>query len=553
MFRSANYILIFILAIILFLSGCGDKNDDPVITEDFRLDQITIDGQSNLATYSDIDPLNLSIKLTFSAVPDKNTVEENITLRDKSNKEVKLLFSYPDDKIIIVEPESALVSFSVYEFVIWPALKSQNGINILTGKTYSLSTGIDLSDKFPRISDEELLDLVQSQTFKYFWDFGHPTSGMARERTTSGHTVTTGGTGFGVMAMIVAAERGFISYAEALQRVRKIVNFLDTKCEKYHGAYSHWINGETGVTIPFSQYDDGGDLVETALLFQGLLTARQYFRSGDSEETELRNDISRLWEAIEWTWYQKDGENVLYWHWSPTYNWQMNMTITGWNEALIVYVLAASSPTYPVSKDVYTQGWARHGAIVNGSSFYGLQLPLGESYGGPLFFSHYSFLGINPQGLKDQYADYWAQNRNHSLINYNYCTENPKAYAGYSADCWGLTASDGNNGYSAHSPTNDKGVIAPTAALSSMPYVPQESMKALHFFYYKLGDKLWSDYGFYDSFNLTKQWFDDQHIAIDQGPIIIMIENYRTGLLWSLLMTDMEIREGLMKLGFIIN
>ena len=549
MLYPAKYLKILVLFLGLFLSGCKEKNDDPIV-DDFKLEGISIGGESNLEHYTKIDPFDLSIKLEFTVAPDANRIEENITLKDKNKKEIKLLFSFPNDKSIAVKPESPLAPFADYELIIWPSLKSKTGKNILTGKTYSLSTGMDLSDKFPRISDEDLLELVQKQTFRYFWDFGHPVSGMARERTTSGHTVTTGGTGFGVMAMIVAAERGFISRSQALQRIQKITTFLDEKCEKFHGAYSHWLNGETGKTIPFSQYDNGGDLVETALLFQGLLTARQYFGSNSSEETKLRNDITRLWEEIEWTWYQKDNENVLYWHWSPSYHWQMNMKITGWNEALIVYVLAASSPSYPISKDVYTQGWARNGSMANGSLFYGHQLPLGGSYGGPLFFSHYSFLGINPNGLTDAYADYKVQTLNHSLINYKYCIENPKGYAGYGADCWGLTASDGNNGYSAHSPTNDRGVIAPTAALASMPYVPEESMKALHFFYYKLGDKLWSDYGFYDAFNLTEQWFDNQHIAIDQGPIVIMIENYRTKLLWSLFMNDPEIKIGMKKLGF---
>jgi len=544
---EVGVLLLFLLALSLF--ACGDK-DDPVIPENFRLEEIIIDGQSNLSAYTDINPQNLSIEFIFSTAFDKNTIEGNITLKDKNKQEVKLLFTYPNEKTVLAEPESSLNTFTDYELVIWTGIKSQQGTTIMTGKTYSLSTGLDLSDKFPRIPDEELLDLVQSQTFKYFWDFGHPTSGMARERTTSGHTVATGGTGFGVMAMIVAAERGFVLRNDALQRVQKIVTFLDEKCEKFHGAYSHWINGETGKTVPFSTYDDGGDLVETALLFQGLLAAGQYFNSSDGAEVNLRNDITRLWEAIEWTWYQQDGQNVLYWHWSPTYHWQMNMKITGWNEALIVYVLAASSPTYPISKEVYTQGWARNGAMANGKLFYGLSLPLGNDYGGPLFFSHYSFLGINPKGLSDQYADYWTQNQHHSLINYKYCIENPKKYAGYGADCWGLTASDGNGGYSAHSPTDDKGVIAPTAALSSMPYTPEESMNALRFFYYKLGDQLWSDYGFYDAFNLSAQWFDNQHIAIDQGPIVVMIENYRTGLLWSLFMADEEIKEGLRKLGF---
>lgn len=550
MFRPTNYLLILIFAISPFLFGCSGDNEDTVISEDFKLAEISIDGKSNQESYTEIDPQNLSIELKFSVAVDKSTIEKNITLKDKNNNTIKLLFSYTGDNIVIVKSESALATFTSYSFVILPNIKSQNGTAILTGKTYSISTSMDMTDKFPRISDEELLDLVQKQTFKYFWDFGHPTSGMSRERSTSGDVVTTGGTGFGIMAMIAASEREFISKTTALERVQKIVTFLDTKTTSYHGAYAHWINGNTGATVAFSQYDDGADLVETALLFQGLLTARQYFNADNTTEKKLRDDITKLWEAVEWTWFQKDGENVLYWHWSPNVGWQMNLKIQGWNESLITYVLAASSPTYPISAEVYKQGWTRNGAFAENKTYYGYQLPLGTNYGGPLFFSHYSFLGINPEGLTDQYADYWIQNENHTLINYNYCVNNPKGFSGYSKDCWGLTASDGNDGYSAHSPVNDKGVIAPTAALSSMPYTPEESMRALHFFYYKLGDKLWSDYGFVDAFNLSAQWFDNQYIAIDQGPIIIMLENYRTGLLWSLFMSDQEVKNGLKKIGF---
>lgn len=543
----SKYIYVFIFT--LFFQACGgdDKGSGLV---DFRLNEITINGLKNQDSYADIDPQNLSVTLSFSAVIDQKTIEANIKLRDNGGKDIKLSYVYDGLKSIELKPVDALQAYSKYTLIIWPGLKSIDGTDLFTGKTYSISTTIDMADKFPRIPDEELLDKVQSQTFRYFWDFGHPVSGMARERTTSGDVVTTGGTGFGIMAMIAAAERGFISKNDALSRIQKIVTFLDTQCTSYHGAFAHWVNGATGATYPFSQYDNGADLVETALLFQGLLTARQYFKSNDAGETLLRADITRLWEAIEWTWFQKGGENVLYWHWSPDYGWQMNMKITGWNEALIVYALAASSPTHPISAEVYKQGWTRNGAFAEGKSYYGYLLPLGAEYGGPLFFSHYSFLGINPKDLKDQYTDYWTQNRNHTLINYTYCITNPKGYAGYSADCWGLTASDGNNGYSAHSPTNDKGVIAPTAALSSMPYTPEESMKALHFFYYKLGDKLWSDYGFVDAFNLSEQWYDNQNIAIDQGPIVVMIENYRTGLLWSLFMTDPEVKAGLNNLGF---
>jgi hypothetical protein len=228
----------------------------------------------------------------------------------------------------------------------------------------------------------------------------------------------------------------------------------------------------------------------------------------------------------------------------------MNMKITGWNECLLAYILAASSENYAIGKTVYDNGWAKNGAIKNGKSYYGITLPLGENLGGPLFFAHYSFLGINPSDLSDAYANYWLQNTAHAQINYNYCVSNPLKYNGYSESCWGLTASDIQNGYTASSPANDVGVIAPTAAISSLPYTPQQSMNALKFFYYKLGDKIWGQYGFKDAFSLHNIWFADSYLAIDQAPQIVMIENYRSGLLWNLLMSCPEIKTGMKNLGF---
>jgi hypothetical protein len=402
------------------------------------------------------------------------------------------------------------------------------------------------------LTDSALLDLVQKQTFKYFWDFAHPVSGMSRERSNIaydyGDEVTTiGGTGFGIMSVIVATERKWIGRDTAAKFLLKLVNFL-LKADSYHGVFPHWLNGATGKTIPFSRKDDGADLVETSYLFQGLLCARQYFNEQNKSERELRTRINWLWDGVEWNWFTKGGEDVLYWHWSPNNDWSMNFPIRGFNECMIVYVLAASGDRYPVTGDVYHRGWAQSNFFRNGKTFYNYRLPLGFDYGGPLFFSHYSFLGLDPRMLKDEYADYWEQNKTHTLINYSYCVDNPKAFKGYGADCWGLTACDTYNGYNAYSPTNDAGTIAPTAALSAFPYTPEQSMKALKHFYYDLGDKIWSEYGFVDAFNETKGWYARSHLAIDQGPIIVMIENHRSGLLWKLFMSCPEIQKGLKKL-----
>jgi hypothetical protein len=431
---------------------------------------------------------------------------------------------------------------------------------LICGETFSQKKvnqkPFDPKSRPKNLSDSALLDLVQRQTFTYFWDFAHPVSGLAKERSNEtfgygGETCTTGGTGFGIMSIIVATERNWIKREESAKFMLKMVNFL-SKADSYHGVFPHWLNGATGKTIPFSRKDDGADLVETSYLFQGLLCARQYFDGDNNTEKELRNRINWLWNDVEWNWFTKGGEEVLYWHWSPNNGWAMDFQVRGFNECMIMYVLAASTPNekFKVSPEVYHKGWAVNSFFKNGKTFYGYKLPLGFDFGGPLFFSQYSFLGLDPRNLKDKYANYWEQNKNHTLINRAYCLENPKKYKGYSENCWGLTASDTFDGYNAHSPTNDFGTITPTAALSAFPYTPEYSMQALKYFYYEKGDKLWSKYGFFDAFNETKNWYANSHLAIDQGPIVAMIENHRSGLLWKLFMSCPEIKLGLKKLEF---
>ena len=496
-----------------------------------------------------------AIRVQFTDRIDKNSVTSSVIAFNNKTRgmtAVPYSVSYQNgDSVLVVSPTSPLDYLNEFVFSVSSLLKSATGKALSTRVDLDFVTQYDPADKFPRISDDALLDLVQKQTFRYFWDNAHPVSGLARERNSSGETVTSGGSGFGIMSILVADKRQFITHGDALARMQKIVDFLKNKADRFHGAFPHWLNGTTGKVIPFSANDNGADLVETSYLMEGLLCARQYFTAADAGETSLRNDINSLWNAVEWNWFTQGGQNVLYWHWSPDKNWVMNFPIHGWNEALIAYVLAAASPSSPVSKLVYDNGWAQNGAMKNGQSFYNLTLPLGPPQGGPLFFEHYSFTGINPQSLTDAYADYEAQTKAHTLINYNYCKTNPKGYFGYSDQCWGLTASDDDvAGYAVHAPTGDDGVISPTAALSSLPYAPAESMNALRFFYYKLGDKLWRDQGFVDAFNLQDLWFDDSFLAIDQGPEIIMIENYRSGLLWKLFMSCPEVTQGMKSLGF---
>ncbi|WP_243745652.1 glucoamylase family protein [Segetibacter sp. 3557_3] len=417
-------------------------------------------------------------------------------------------------------------------------------------------------NKIP-VEYQAIYDTVQRATFNYFWEGAEPVSGMARERIhmdgdypqRDQNIVTIGGAGFGVMAILIGIERKYISRAAGFERMQRIVGFLE-KADRFDGVWPHWLNGETGKVKPFSRKDDGGDLVESSFLLEGLLAARQYFRAGSSAEKALANRIDALWRAVDFTWY-RNGKNVLYWHWSPNYGWEMNFPVTGYNECLVMYVLAAASPTYSVPAEVYHQGWAKNGAINDTTTKFGHTLNLSHNgskeYGGPLFWAHYSYVGLDPRGLNDRYTNYWEHNTNHTLINYQWCVQNPKQFKGYGPNSWGLTASYSVKGYAGHSPgmERDLGVISPTAALSSMPYTPSESMRAMKHWYNDYNGKLLGKYGFYDAFSETDNWYPQRYLAIDQGPIVVMMENYRSGLIWNLFMSCPEIKTGLKKLGFV--
>jgi hypothetical protein len=404
------------------------------------------------------------------------------------------------------------------------------------------------------LPDEGLLEAIQRQTFHFFWDGAHPVSALAcdvipRRSHHPPDLVTTGGSGFGVMAYIVAVERGWITREEALARLDRMLDLL-LRATCYHGAFPHFMDGRTGATIPFMRKDDGADLVETSLLAMGLLCARQYFQRDDRGERALRDRISYLWDEIEWDWFTRDGRDVLYWHWSPNNGWSMNHEIRGWNETLITYVLAAASRRHAIAPAVYQRGYAGGRDYLNGRSYYGIELPLGPAYGGPLFFAHYSFCGLDPRGLKDRYADYWQQNVRHVQINRAHCIANPNGHKGYGPACWGLTASDDPDGYEAHAPAVDNGTISPTAALASLPYAPAEVLQVLRHLLRVHGSRVWGRYGFCDAFCEARNWYAQTCLAIDQGPIIVMMENHRTGLLWKLFMSAPEVQGGLRRLGF---
>lgn len=543
-----------LLFFVIFSIGCKKTEEQPKKNQnpnDVQLISVKWD-EFNVYGIRKNASVSPTVRIRFSQKLDTIIAKNVIKLKYNGVVSVDSEYWFENsDSTIAFKPKEYLKYYSKYTLPITTDVKSKDGGSLQSSTNILIRTTWDPSPKFNLLSESDLLDTVQRRTFRYFWDFAHPVSGLSRERNTSGDLVTSGGSGFGIMAAIAATERNYITRGDFVQHMDKMTDFLWNTADVFHGAFSHWLSGSTGEVRPFSTNDDGADLVETSYLIMGLLTAKEYLNNNNPDEFDVINRIDSIWHRVDWNWFTKNGaEDQLYWHWSPNKGWIMNMPIRGYNECLITHVLAASSPSHPVDPKVYHNGWARNGGIKNGKSFYGITLPLGEDYGGPLFFEQYTFLGLDPRELTDNYTNYWDQVVNHSKINHAYCKANPKNQAGYSDSCWGLTASDNPWGYSAHSPTNDRGVITPTAALSSLPFSPEESKKALNFFYYTMGDLLFKEYGFVDAFCVGEVWAANSFLAIDQGPIIVNIENYRTQLLWELFTANTDVKTGLKSLNF---
>ncbi|HUO14214.1 MAG TPA: glucoamylase family protein [Verrucomicrobiae bacterium] len=419
-------------------------------------------------------------------------------------------------------------------------------------------------------TDDELLTMLQEACFRYYWDGADPYSGMTRENIPGDdRIVATGASGFGIMALVVGVDRGFISRTQGVARLTKIVNFLE-HADRYHGVWSHFMNGKTGKTMPvFGMFDNGGDLVETSFLMEGLLTARQYFHGSNVPEQDLYRGITKLWESVEWDWYRDEPQSdFLYWHWSSEWAWQIHHPLVGFNEVMITYILSMSSQTHGVPVEMYYSGWAGQSEAAvhyragwsgsvdgdhygNDHTYYGIKLDVGVGTGGPLFFTHYSFMGFDPHQMHDRFtSSYFENNRSMALINRAYCIADPKHFAGYGENAWGLTASDGPQGYVPHAPddANDTGTLTLTGALASFPYTPEASMMAFKHYYRDLGAELWDVYGPRDAFNPGEDWVSPIYMGLNQAPIAAMIENYRTGLLWKNFMSNPEIEVMLKKL-----
>ena len=536
--------------------GCSSKDSGEILDPDIIQDPDTtvsylylVDTKLNNKTITSsserIEDNFATIELHFSEQIDKNSVSEAVNWSSISSS-----ISYADnDTTLILQSNSSLPFLTQYFITVSTNLKSTSGVNLSSPVSLSISTGIDPSNKFAEISDDSLLDLIQSTTFNFFWNYSSETSGLVGDKSSASKDYCSiGATGFGLMTVPPAIERGFITKEEGLIRLQKITTFLENKVSSFKGFFPHYVNGVTGAVIADGELD-GWDALETSFLMMGLLTNRQYFNGSSTEETNLRNSINTLYQNVEWTYFQ-NNQDVIYWSYNPTGEWEN--PIRGWNETLVTYILAASSTTHSINKAIYDKGFARNGDMKNGNEFYGFTLPLGSSFGGPLYLSQFSFLGINPIGLSDAYADYEIQTKNHALINHAYCMTNPGKYYGYSDSSWGLTAGASKDGYVQASPSNDIGHIYPSAAVASLPYAPIESMKAIKYFYYTLGDILWTEYGFTDSFsfNTYPYWVSNEVFGYDQLNMFCAIENYRSGLIWNLFTSCPEVKVGMKKLGF---
>ena len=540
---------------ILLFQNVADTKPHTLILDDIKIDD------------ADSSPTNQTPPKNLQAKGSDRHIDITWDSADTAALQHFLIYRSPDGKQFTPIGIQIPGIHRYADFIGKPGVKSYYKVSAID-RSYRESPASNIASAETReLSDDELLTMVQEACFRYYWEGGHPVAGMALENIPGDdRIVALGASGFGVMSLIVGVDRHFITRDEGIERMTKIVSFLE-KAPRYHGVWAHFLNGYTAQTIPlFGLYDDGGDLVETSFLMEGLLAARQYFGT----DTDLGKRITALWQGVEWDWYRmKPDSEALYWHWSPDHTWHIHHRLTGWNEVMITYLLAIASPTHAVPPQLYYTGWAGQSQEAinyragwskthdgdhywNGNSYYGIKLDVGEGRGGPLFFTHYSFMGFDPHSFTDRYTNYFANNRNIALINRAYCIDDPLKHKGYGADAWGLTASDGPTGYNAHEPNGqaeDDGTMTLTGALSSFPYTPQESMAALKYFYRERGAQLWGEYGFRDAYNDDQNWISPLYMGLNQAPIVVMIENYRTGLVWKQFMQNPEIKTMLDKLA----
>ena len=420
------------------------------------------------------------------------------------------------------------------------------------------------------LEDEMMLDTIQQKTFQFFMNEHHPEFGIVKDRAAVWAPASIASTGFGIPSFAIGAERKWISREEAADITLKILNFFansvqsaDTNATGYKGFYYHFLRMDTGTRAWKCELSS----IDTGLLMMGIIFARNYYDKDNRVERQIRLLAGLLLGRIDWNFLEMKEpgrfEHTISMGWTPTEGIH-NFGWSGYNEGLFLYVLAAGSGMENVERSY--KAWL---------STYKWNTPykgLSHVAFPPLFGHQFSQAFIDYRGIADAYMkekgiDYFENSRRATLVQQKYAIDNPHGWVGYDSLCWGVTASDGPTekynfddkkflGYAGRGTSGpdynyfDDGTIAPYGPLSSLPFAPMEVLSTIKSMNEKYGDKIWGKYGYYDSFNLTAKWVNDDFIGIDQGPMLIMIENFRTGLVWNYVMKDPIIQKGLNVLGY---
>ena len=407
-------------------------------------------------------------------------------------------------------------------------------------------------NSYSPVTVKAMMDEQQKKIISLFYEGADPTTGMAYNNPKYKETLTTGASGMGVMCIVAGVERGWIDRAAGAEHIAKMTRFLK-KATRFEGAWSHWYY-TNGAPYPFGNQVAAGEIVETAFMMGGLLTACEYFTGNSDAEKEIRENTQYFWETINWKKFIKGDK--LYWIWHSDkvgQNNELELQMIGWNECLLIYILGMAAPDHlKIPQSIYSTSWKGWNFATPSRKTYGYLMPLGTEYGGSLFLSQYSFLGLDPRLMEDNDVYYWTQNVSHTMINRHYCIFEAPAEYNYSELNWGLTACGGcgsNSDYKGRRPfQDDDGVIAPTASISAYPFTPFYSTQVM-FNMSKNFPNLNGEYGFSISYSPSEKSVGTDYLAMEHAPMAIMIENYRTGLIWNLLMKNEYVQKGLQLAG----
>jgi hypothetical protein len=408
-----------------------------------------------------------------------------------------------------------------------------------------------------QLTDDELLDAIQEPAFQFFWNEANPANGLIRDRSQPGSPASIASVGFGLSAICVGADHGWVTRGQAATRVRTTLNTFYTGPQGtaasgtigFRGFFYHFLDMNTATR--FVTWDNVElSSIDSALLMAGILDARQYFDSPDTDEVAIRAMADSLESRMDWTFFRNNTAGV-YMGWKPGTGFAGFGLWQGYNEAMILYLLALGSPSHPAPTFVWTT-W---------TSGYNYTTQYGQTYVvfPPLFGHQYSHCWVDFRNIQDLYMrnhtplNYFENSRRATLAQQAYCIANPGGWVGYNDSTWGITASDAPTGYSARGAPpaqNDDGTLAPTAVAGSLPFAWDICLPALRNFYNNY-PSLWGPYGFRDAFNPTANWYDPDYIGIDEGPIVLMIENHRTGKVWNRMMAHPSIQTGLSRAGFL--